>query len=446
MPKRKQAKEEPALSSTTLVIDNGAYTMKAGFANPEPDTEKDCHIIPNCLARGKNRHVWIGAQLEKCNDFSEMVFRRPVEKGFMVNWEAEKVIWDNSFFEKNAKLHCNPRETNLILTETPNTPQVLQTNCDQIIFEDFEFNAYYRCIAPSLNAYNDFRAIFGDPLEPKDTNEFSTECMLVIDSGYSHSTVTPIFKGQPFQSAIRRLDIGGKFLTNYLKDIISVRSYNLIDDTYIVNNIKEAASFASDDFKSDLERTWKGGVKNKKDSEQDSLLVDYVLPDYTSHKHGFMKPHEPLSKLKQREAAAGLMDIDEYSVTLGNERFTGPELLFNPSDVGMKQAGLPELVFQSLSKLHPGLWPAMLSNVVVVGGNSNIKGFKERLETEIRQLAPAECMVRVIKAPDPTRSIWLGGVRLANNPTALKNVIVTREEYQEYGAGWLARKFRGEID
>ncbi len=35
---------------------------------------------------------------------------------------------------------------NLVLTEGPNAPATLQTNCDQIIFEEFEFASYNRCL------------------------------------------------------------------------------------------------------------------------------------------------------------------------------------------------------------------------------------------------------------------------------------------------------------
>ena len=66
-------------------------------------------------------------------------------------------------------------------------------------------------------------------------------------------------------------------------------------------------------------------------------------------------------------------------MTLGNERFTVPELLFNPGDIGMKQAGLPDTIMQSMSGLPPGLWTAMLSNILVVGGNANLPGFVDRL-------------------------------------------------------------------
>ena len=92
-----------------------------------------------------------------------------MEKGFIVNWEGERVIWDKTFLGENAavkvrdsfeyfiyrfrvilmvRIQCNPHETNLILSEAPNCPQQLQTNCDQIVFEELEFASYARCLGP----------------------------------------------------------------------------------------------------------------------------------------------------------------------------------------------------------------------------------------------------------------------------------------------------------
>lgn len=103
MPARQNKVYERTLPDRTLIVDNGAYTIKAGFTSSEPNIE-DCEVIPNCIARDREKRTWIGSQLEKCRDFGEIVFRRPVEKGYLVNWEAEKVIWDATFFDKAAKL------------------------------------------------------------------------------------------------------------------------------------------------------------------------------------------------------------------------------------------------------------------------------------------------------------------------------------------------------
>lgn len=134
----------------TLVVDNGAYTIKAGFAT-ENATYADCQVIPNCIARSRDRRVLVGAQLHTCRDFGGMQFRRPVEKGYLVNWEAEREIFDRSFIAKDAPLRCDPSETTLLLTEAPNAPVSLQSNTDQMVFEEFEFARYSRCVGQPLS-------------------------------------------------------------------------------------------------------------------------------------------------------------------------------------------------------------------------------------------------------------------------------------------------------
>jgi actin-related protein 6 len=95
--------EASGIKGRTLVIDNGAYSIKAGFASSSPDVS-DCRIIPNCIVRDSDRRVWVGSQLEQCKDFRELAYRRPVDKGYIVNWESEKAIWGQSFFSQNAEL------------------------------------------------------------------------------------------------------------------------------------------------------------------------------------------------------------------------------------------------------------------------------------------------------------------------------------------------------
>ena len=201
----------------------------------------------------------------------------------------------------------------------------------------------------------------------------------MIDSGYSHTTITPLFHGRAIQQAVRRLEIGGKFMTNLLKELVSIRHYNMSDETYLINEIKEAISYVSKTFREDLEKTRKGFKRRNPDDEE--LRIDYVLPDYNAHTQGFVRAHDPSLSAKMRKmgslATAG--GVVEDFMTLGNERFTVPEVLFNPGDVGIQQAGLPEMVLQSLSGVPTGLWPAMLANIFVVGGNSKITGFVERL-------------------------------------------------------------------
>jgi len=227
-------------------------------------------------------------------------------------------------------------------------------------------------------------------------------------------------------------------LTNYLKEQLSIRAFYAMDETYVVNEIKETTCFISDDFRRDLERTWKGGKRDRREVDT-SIVIDYVLPDYESVHHGEIRPHEPVAAKKSSALQGG--PSGEKVVTLGNERFIVPELLFNPGDVGMKESGLPAVIMESVEAMPEGLRPAMLANVVVVGGNANIRGFVNRLARDLRQLAPSECEPRVVCPPDPVKATWLGGARMGSNRETLKSLLVTRAEYLEHGPNWVLRKF-----
>ena len=151
-PRKPKVQPPPALTRT-LVLDNGAYTIKAGFVSHNNDnndnddnttSDDKPRVIPNCIARvGKDKH-YVASELEKCKDFSGTMFRRPVEKGFIVNWEAQKEIWEREFFDAKAPQRCDPSETRLLLAEHPNSLPALQSNCDQMVFEEFGFASYYR--------------------------------------------------------------------------------------------------------------------------------------------------------------------------------------------------------------------------------------------------------------------------------------------------------------
>lgn len=130
--------------TTTLVIDNGAYTLKAGIVCDGKIGEPQ--VIPNCIARDNTRKVYVASELGQCCDFQDLQFRRPVEKGFIVNWEAQREIWDREFFDNNAAIRCDPVDTRLILGVPSNGLPVIDSNCDQMVFEEFGFASYYRAI------------------------------------------------------------------------------------------------------------------------------------------------------------------------------------------------------------------------------------------------------------------------------------------------------------
>lgn len=444
MAPRKSKTSRPPQPTKTLVLDNGAYTIKAGYV--AGDTIDHPRVIPNCIARDADRKVYVGSELEKCKDFGEIAFRRPVEKGFVVNWEAQSAIWEHEFMDDDAPQHCDPSETRLLLAEPSSSLPVLQTHTDQMVFEEFGFASYYRGNGPSFNAYHDIQAILRTPRAPDTVAQLPVEIMMLVDSGHSHTTVTPLIRGRPIHPAIRRLDVGGKLMTNYLVRLLSLRHYDMRNDTYIVNEMKEQACYMSLDFKGDLEKTWKGTRGERRPDYMDGggIAKDYVLPDFHTRSKGIVREYDPSQASRAKKLAARAAgEISEDVLTLRNERFTVPELLFHPSDIGLRQSGIANLVVESLQVLPVGLWPGLLANIIVVGGNAHFDGFIRRLQQEIDQLVPDECVVRVARPADPITSTWHGGANFAKSET-FSSLCVTKQEYEEHGSAWVARKFLAE--
>lgn len=72
---------------------------------------------------------------------------------------------------------------------------------------------------------------------------------------------------------------------------------------------------------------------------------------------------------------------------MNNERFSVPEILFHPSDVGIKQMGISELIHEVISGFPDELQPHFYKNILLIGGNVSLPGFRDRVYADIRQLA-----------------------------------------------------------
>lgn len=302
------------------------------------------------------------------------------------------------------------------------------------------------------------------PASSVTTSTGAAEIRLVIDAGYSFTTVTPVLHGRPIHRAVRRLDVGGKLLTNYLTKLLSVRHYDMRHDTYIVNEMKEQACYVALDFAGDLDKTWKGPRVNLGEvndakrrrldvfrNGSDGIAKEYVLPDYQTRMTGVVREYDAAA-VAARTRCGGGGGGDELGTpastedvfVLRNERFTVPELLFHPTDIGLQQPGLPDVVAQCVHALPVGLWPALLANVVVVGGCAELPGFVQRLQQEIQTRMPDDLVVRVTRPADPITCTWRSAARFASlpeNAATVNQACVTRQEYEEHGAGWVTRKF-----
>ena len=81
----------------------------------------------------------------------------------------------------------------------------------------------------------------------------------------------PYVQGKRVRSAVRRLDVGGKLLTNHLKEVISYRQLHVLDETYVMNGCKEDCCYVAKDFDVEVAK-----------AKRNEIARDYVLPDFTA--------------------------------------------------------------------------------------------------------------------------------------------------------------------
>lgn len=169
-----------------------------------------------------------------------------------------------------------------------------------------------------------------------------------------------------------RINVGGKLLTNYLKEIVSFRQLNVMDDARLVNELKEALCYCSPVFDRDMKLTF-GSERQRK---------HWLLPDFVHSFHG--RECDPTEAQNEQEQA----------LELGLEMISVPEVLFHPSDVGLDQAGVAEAIVQAVNSCPEALHGALLENILLVGGNTKFRNFQTRVEQDLRPLVSADLAIR----------------------------------------------------
>lgn len=295
-----------------------------------------------------------------------------------------------------APLQAAPEGSPVRLRRTPFSRAPLQSALhpeatDELVFEDLGFQSLYVADSPSfVHLYEASRS----PISLL----ARTQCCLIVDCGFSFTHAAPVYQNFTINYGVKRIDLGGKALTNYLKELVSYRALNVMDETYIMDDVKEKLCFVSLDVDHDLQLARKIGKANP-------IRSTYVLPDGIKHNRGFVKDPEEAQKYMSIQEKGTLPTIpqeeeNEHGISqevitvedrskeasikneelkLTNERFLVPEMLFHPADLGMNQAGLAECIVRAVNLCHRHLHPVLYSSIILTGGSSLFPRMKTRL-------------------------------------------------------------------
>eukprot|EP00440_Ansanella_granifera_P039742 gb/GFBE01043105.1/.p1 GENE.gb/GFBE01043105.1/~~gb/GFBE01043105.1/.p1 ORF type:complete len:392 (+),score=94.82 gb/GFBE01043105.1/:1-1176(+) len=380
---------------SAVVIDVGSGMCKAGFAGDEAP----CVMFPSIVGRKAasmvsamvgtdQKECYIGEEAHKKRGVLTLVY--PLEHGIVQNWDDMEKVWHHTFYNE---LRVNPDQRPVMLTEAPLNPKANRERMTQVMFETFRVPAMYVSIQAVLSLYASGR---------------TTGIVLDVGDGVSHTV--PVFEGFAIPHATGRLNLAGRDLTAYLARLFTEQGHNFTTsaELQIVRDIKEKLGFVAVDFEASLAAAEDRSKRLKVSPESSDKDATYELPD-------------------------------GQVIAARDERFRAAELLFQPHLGGKDLQGVHSLVHSSITSCDVDLRRDLFGAVVLSGGTTLLPGFPERLEKELKSLAPSTVRVKVVAPPERRFSVWIGGSILADM-SSFQQKYITREEYNESGPSIVHRK------
>jgi len=209
---------------------------------------------------------------------------------------------------------------------------------------------------------------------------------IVLDSGDGVTHAVPVFEGFSMPHAIRRVDVAGRDVTEHLQLLLRKAGHHLhtTAEREVVRSIKEKNCYIA------------------------------------------LNPHKEEKETTSRTEAFRLPDGN--TIALGSERFRAPEILFNPEIIGLEDAGVHQVVVDSINRVDMDLRKSLYSNIVLSGGTTLCTGYGDRLLNEVKRMKDGK--IKIYAPPERKYSTWIGGSILAGLNT-FKKMWVSSEEYQE---------------
>jgi len=382
-----------------IVCDNGTGFVKCGFAG----TNFPAAIFPSMVGRPVMRFeenvinniqikdIMVGDEAQKLRNMLQITY--PMENGIIRNWEDIQYVWDYTFFEK---LKINPKDSKILLTEAPMNPKKNREQMLSVMFEKYGFQGVYIGIQAVLVLYAQ-GLLTG----------------VVVDSGDGVTHIIPVFDGFALPHLTKRLDVAGRDITRHLIKLLLLRGYafNRTADFDTVRQIKEKLCYVG--YNLDME---------KRLALETTVLVEpYTLPD-------------------------------GRVIRVGAERFEAPEILFNPSYIGLEAKGIAEQLFSTIQAADIDTRVEFYQHIVLSGGSSMYPGLPSRLEKELKEMYLEKVLKKdesrlkkfKLRIEDPPRRkhmVFLGGAYLAEIMKNKENFWITKKEYTEQGVACLKKCF-----
>ena len=397
--KRKRKIESIQMNEKPMDMDDDSYLLITGFIKYLPTTSKthllsihisndiikliyafyDIHeIIVNIkdiiILQNGTSSMKMGV-IDQCPKVYDITDKINHLNTYCYEWHKIEKLCKETFNSENV----------VLLTEKPFVHKYYKENMAKIMFE--------RCNVRGLYIENDaVLSLFGIG---KSTGS-------VLYSGFTSTFTACVYEGYCLESTVLHSNFGGRDLTQYLCRILTEYDYSikiLSKDGYytktsmnqrIIKDIKEKLCYIALDFDKEL---------------KEYECACYQLPDGTY-------------------------------ISVGNQRFRTPEILFKPTIIGKESDGISKLLNESINECDIELRDDMYNNIVLSGGNTMFNGMAQRVKKEINYYSSK---INVIDVENKDNLSWIGG-SILSSCSSFNDMIITKHDYDEYGASIVHRK------
>lgn len=186
-----------------LVLDNGLWEMKVGFAGDEAPRYLQRSLVgfpknPAITVSSGHPEIYIGNEVQPHADVLDV--RRPLQGTDKIEWGVLEKCWRALFYnEVKSKLDDFP----LLITCSSHFDTKHRMRVAELFFENFDF--------PALNFQ--LSNVTGLYAQGRTTG-------LVLDSGFSRTTAVPVFEGYPIEERQLAIQFGGNSANQTFKSLL----------------------------------------------------------------------------------------------------------------------------------------------------------------------------------------------------------------------------------
>lgn len=396
--------EDDESDNRALIVDTGSGTIRVGWSG----SMEPCLTFPSVVATyGEISKVgefsisqsdvnskYKSKNNNKRNQINVPVFKLiyPIENGVVKDWDAMTLLWEHIF--KVLKIRKSIRRRSVLLSEPPSNPKSNREMMVDLLFRKFKVSQIYIAPQPILALFSSGR----------------TEGV-VLDCGECVTQVVPVYDGYIIENAVKRVNWGGRQISEAMMKALVERGYNFHNSTdrEVAREIKEELCYVGLDLGKEL-------------------LNQSVDRSYTPTEKNIV----------------GLKNSSSVyeTIVIGPERFMIPEGLFKPTQISQEGEGVVGLILGSIKEASLDIRKTLYENIVISGGSTLFPNFEKRVERDLKAALQGTSVRPIIVAPpDRQNSVWLGGACFASLDT-FPDQCLSKEDWEADGPMAIYEKFK----